>query len=55
MRVCVVEEASDSDEEATMREAMKKETQLLVESKSKKKTQDDDDDDEGKGKRRRRH
>ena len=53
--MCVLEEASDSDEEAIMRETMKKDTQLLVESKSKKKTQDDDDDDEGKGKRRRRH
>lgn len=44
---------SDDEDEGLMRETMKKETQLLVDSKTKKKPQDDEEE-EDKGKQKRR-
>lgn len=48
------DEDSGSDEECIGREAMKRVTAALVESKTKKKVQDDDDEEDSKKKRKRR-
>ena len=50
--ICVDE--SEDEDEGLMRETMKRETQLLVDSKTKKKPQDDDEEEESKGKQKRR-
>ncbi|XP_003387037.3 PREDICTED: coiled-coil domain-containing protein 151-like [Amphimedon queenslandica] len=45
---------SDDEDEGLMRETMKRETQLLVDSKTKKKPQDDEEEEDNKGKQKRR-
>jgi hypothetical protein len=45
---------SDDDDEGTLREAMKRDTQQLVEQKTKKKPQEDEEDEDTKGKKKKR-